>query len=255
MPSSDSAHILVRGLELLAGLCTRREPAGVRELSREVKWSRSSVQRLLGGLVTAGFVRQNEDGRYLVTPRIVSLARHVLDGIRLSEVAGEILREAARESGETATLYVLEGAERVCIATVESTLQPRDVVPVGTRLPTQVGAAGKLLLAFQEHPPVPSSSPRPGRRLSAAQWRAALAAIRAAGYAESHGERVPGLSSVAAPVLDGTGAVVAALNLSGPTTRFGKGHLAAHIGAVKTAARRLSDELKLGRVREGRIGL
>jgi DNA-binding IclR family transcriptional regulator len=242
-------------LELLSLLCKRRDPAGVRELSRETNWSRSTIQRLLAGLGNAGFVRQNADGQYLVTQRIVSLAQDVLDGIRLSEVAMDVLRDVGRESGETATLYVLEGTERVCIASVESRLQPRDVVGVGVRLPTRVGAAGKLLLAFHQDKSVLAHVERHESRASLAKWRAELKKIQAAGHAESHGERLPGLSSVAAPVVDGTGAVVAALNLSGPTTRFGKDQIQRHIALATAAARRLSNELKLGRVREGRIGL
>jgi IclR family transcriptional regulator, KDG regulon repressor len=255
IPSSDSSHILARGLELLGLLCRRHEPAGVRELSRECNWSRSSVQRLLTGLVAAGFVRQDENGQYVITPRVVSLARHVLDGIRMNEVAAEILGDLEKQSGETAALFVLEGFERVCIATVESKLHPRDVVAVGARRPAHLGASGKTLLAFQGEKIQPPAQPPPASRTKVARWRSELKRVRTAGYAESHGERVPGLSSVAAPVFDGTGTVVAALTLSGPTVRFGKERVKRHVALVKAGARRLSDQLKDGRVREGRIGL
>jgi len=191
----------------------------------------------------------------LVTPRIVSLARHVLDGIRLNEVSADILNAIARQSGETAALFVLEGSERVCLATVESKLHPRDVVAVGARRPAHLGASGKTLLAFQGDEVSPQTYPPPASRTKVAKWRAELKRVRVAGYAESHGERVPGLSSVAAPVFDNTGTAVAALALSGPTLRFGKERVKRHVVLVKTAARQLSDQLKFWRVREGRIGL
>ena len=132
----------------------------------------------------------------------------------------------AIELGESVHLYVRDEDTRICIAAVEARHELRPFIQLGRPLPLRAGAAGKVLLAFAEEDiqrqelqradgrrraPAERPGPRPGRQLDV---------IRAERWATSIGERENGVAAVAAPVTDSTGRVVAALCISGPTTRL-----------------------------------
>jgi DNA-binding IclR family transcriptional regulator len=123
------------------------------------------------------------------------------------------------------------------VAAAERTSGLRDTVPVGTVLPMTAGSAAHVLLAWlhgSSEEPLPA-----GATFDAAE----LAATRRRGYADSVGEREPGLGSVSAPVFGPDGSVVAAVSVSGPLQRLGRSPGRRHAEAVCRAARLLSSAL------------
>src|SRR4029077_14155944 len=112
------------------------------------------------------------------------------------------------ETGESAQLYVREGDQRVCVVTHERPTGLRDTVPLGAVMPLTRGSGGRVLLAWADDRDRFEVDPD------------VLAAVRAAGWAATVGEREPGVASVSAPVYIG-GAVVAALGVRGPAERLG----------------------------------
>ena len=131
------------------------------------------------------------------------------------------MRELGARHTETVNLYVLRDICRVCVAQQESPRPLRHVVQVGDELPLWAGASSKVLL--RDAPEsllariVRRSPYGEGHLATLREW---IARARADGWAVSHGEREDGLSAVAVPVTGRSGAVVAALALSGPTLRF-----------------------------------
>ena len=131
------------------------------------------------------------------------------------------MRELGARHQETVNLYVLRDICRVCVAQQESPRPLRHVVQVGDELPLWAGASSKVLLSDAPETllaRVARRSPEGDSHLETLREWAADA--RRDGYAVSHGEREEGLSAVAVPVTGRSGAVVAALALSGPTLRF-----------------------------------
>ena len=126
----------------------------------------------------------------------------------LVETARPVLAGLVDATGESAQLYVREGAQRVCIAVQERASGLRDTVPLGAVMPLTKGSGGKVLLAWADD------------RSEFAVPAAALDTVRTQGYAESVGEREPGVASVSAPVRDRAGRVVAAISVSGPAERM-----------------------------------
>ena len=113
-------------------------------------------------------------------------------------------------TGESAQLYRRQGDSRVCVAGAERLSGLRDTVPVGATLTMKAGSAAQILLAWEE-------PDRLHRGLREAQFTAtALSAVRRRGWAQSVGEREPGVASVSAPVRGPGGRVVAAVSVSGP---------------------------------------
>ncbi|MBU3750859.1 MAG: IclR family transcriptional regulator, partial [Mycobacterium sp.] len=109
-----------------------------------------------------------------------------------------------------------EGGMRVCVAARDPPAGLRDTVPVGSRLPMTAGSAARVLLAHSDdatqHALLPAS----------AFTERMLAEVRRRGWAQSVAEREPGVASVSAPVRDRTGAVIAAVSVSGPIDRMGR---------------------------------
>jgi DNA-binding IclR family transcriptional regulator len=162
------------------------QPVALPELVSRTGFPKTTVHRLAAALETHGFVRRDDQGRFVIGARFATGS--------LSQIAAPILRELTAETMESSQLYVRRGQYRLCIVSVESPLELRTTVPVGALLIIERGSAGKLLNGDRE-------------------------ALRR-GWAESVGERVPGIASVSAPVYDGS-IVIAAVSISGPIERFG----------------------------------
>jgi DNA-binding IclR family transcriptional regulator len=200
----------------------------VAEIAAELNIARSSAHRLLTTLQAHGLLRQDPTSRgYLAGPRLVELGVAVIGATDLRTLARPVLADLAKATGETAHLIVLEGAEIIFLDGVEGSGVIRAAARTGDRAPAHAAAAGKVLLAAL-------SQEEFRARYSAARLRGGtenaigarrdleteLARVREAGFATNQEESEEGLCAVAAPVCDATGAVRAALSLSGPSPRI-----------------------------------
>ena len=131
----------------------------------------------------------------------------------------------------------------MCVSPSRSRPAPlRHVVQVGDELPLWAGASSKVLLAYAPDALLARVARRsPAGERHSGELREWAAVARRDGYAVSHGERDEGLSAVAVPVIGRSGAVVAALSLSGPTLRFSAERVAAFTTDLKQAAARMSE--------------
>ncbi|WP_454741615.1 IclR family transcriptional regulator [Cupriavidus necator] len=120
---------------------------------------------------------------------------------------------------------------------------------IGNRRPLHVGASGKLLLAYAAPAVVDAVLAHQLERFTAKtivepqQLRDELAAIRAAGYAVSLGERDADAVSAAAPLRDHSGATVASLSIASPASRATQDAMDRHIAMVVAEAATLSRAL------------
>ncbi len=134
---------------------------------------------------------------------------------------------AAGRVGESVHLYVRDNDTRMCIAAVEARHELRPFIQLGRPLPLRAGAAGKLLLAFADDETqrlelrrARRAMRRASRTRRAPASREELERIRAERWATSVGERENGVAAAATPIVDSRARVVAALCISGPTTRL-----------------------------------
>jgi IclR family acetate operon transcriptional repressor len=201
-----------RALDLLEALA-RGGRLGLSEAAAAAGLAEGTAHRLLRTLVARGYVRQDDGRRYGLGTRLLGL--------------GDAARQAAAVSGETANLAVLEGDDVVYLAQVPSAHQLRIFAEVGRHVPPHSTAVGKVLLAGLRDDDVIALLGRTGLaartpRTSTAvpQVLGALIAARADGYAVDDEEEETGVRCVAVPVVAG-GRVVAALSVSGPTSRLG----------------------------------
>ena len=189
-------------------------PCSLGELCARTGLPRATAHRLAVGLEVHRLLSRDADGLRRTGPGLADLAPTANDN--LLEAAAMVLPRLREITGESVQLYRREGLQRVCIASMEPPTGLRDTVLVGARLPMTAGSGAKVLLAWADAQVQRSVLP------DALFSDRVLAEVRKRGWAQSAAEREQGVASVAAPVRDRTGAVVAAISVSGPIDRMGR---------------------------------
>lgn len=207
--------VLDKAFGVLAEL--ERAPATLLELTERTGLPRATAHRLVAALEVHGMVERDRSGRFHLGPRLAEMGRTAGAGRHrsLAEAAAPVLARLRDRTGESAQLYVrsVDGATRVCVASLESPHGLRTIVAVGAVLPMDRGSAAKVL--------------------------SGAADVDEGGWAESVEERERGVASVSAPVVV-AGEVAAAVSVSGPVERTTRvpGHR--YADAVTAAARELA---------------
>jgi len=189
-------------------------PCGLADLCLRTGLPRATAHRLAAGLEVHRLLARDNAGHWRLGPALSELSAGVADPLL---AAGAAVLPGLREvTGESVQLYRREGTIRVCVVALEPPAGLRDTVPVGARLPMTAGSGARVLLAYSD--PATQQAVLP----SAAFTERTLAEVRRRGWAQSAAEREPGVASISAPVRDRTGAVVAAVSVSGPIDRMGR---------------------------------
>lgn len=246
---TGSVRSLERALDLLEVLERLRTPSGARALEAATGIPKATAQRLLDVLERRGYV-QKERGRYFLAAGLVRLARGFLAGDSLASVALPALQQLTALSGETCGLYVRQGFNRILVQRVESPHPLRQHTAIGERLPLHIGASGQVLcggmpdaLLRQYLGAIPSVRLASGKLLSKKELWARSQQARSRGFAIGVDERWDGVSSVAAPVVQHSKGVVAAINIAGPSSRMPVKKLEQLSLEVRRAAGEISEKL------------
>jgi len=223
---SSPVRSLERALHLLAVMEEAGRPMGVTELGRAAELSKATVLRLLAVLEKYGF-SEKWQGRYRLGAAVLPLAHAYVLGNELTRAALPVLQELAQASEETASLVVRLGFQRVAVQQVEGLRPLRYMAPpIGQRLPLHLGVGKVLAAAMPEDElrqmlgHLDEMHLATGERLTRKALLAALDRVRRQGYVISRNERMMGAASVAAPVIDTSGATIAAVAVSGPIDRM-----------------------------------
>lgn len=230
-----------RALDILSLLTDDTPSVSIRDIVEATGLPKTTVLRLVHTLEHSGLLWATSGG-YMAGPGLWRWAYLARRSWQLPPETQAMMRDLGAKNEETVNLYVLRDICRVCVAQQESPRPLRHVVQVGDELPLWVGAASKVLLSDAPETlltRVARRSPYGEEHLDTLRrW---AADVRRDGYAVSHGEREEGLSAVAAPVTGRSGAVVAALALSGPTFRFTDERVSQFAADLKEAAARISE--------------
>jgi DNA-binding IclR family transcriptional regulator len=223
-------------------------PAGVTQLADQVELPKSTVSRLLSTLEELGVVEQiTAGGNYRIGPGLIEIATAVMPGRSLVAGARPHLVELARRTGEAAGLSVPDGrmAHYVDQADSDNQVQVRDWT--GERIVMHAVSSGLVFLAWAEPAFVDAYLKGPLQAFTSrtitdpASLRRRLAEIREAGFAWVFEEFSDGANSVAAPIRNQRGDVIAAVHSHGPAHRFPGTRSADEVGALVVAsANRLS---------------
>ena len=209
-------------------------PHSLAELVVGTGIARPTAHRLAVALEFHRLVARDLTGRFILGPRSGELSAAAGED-RLLAAATPALITLRDATGESAQLYRRQGDQRICVAAAERVSGLRDSVPIGAAFTMQAGSAAQILLAWED-------ADKLHRTLTNARFTAAhLSAVRRRGWAQSIGEREPGVASVSAPVRGPNNKVIAAVSISGPIERLGRQPGRIHAAAVVATAARLSE--------------
>lgn len=224
-PSGQFVRSLERGLDVIKAFDAEHPSMTLSEIARRVDLTRASARRFLLTLVELKYVRT--DGRiFELTAKILDLGFSYLSALSLPEIAQPHLEHLAATVHESTSASVLEGTDVVYVARVPSRRIMTVRISVGTRFPAHATSMGKVLLS--ELTPEELDAHLDGADLKAmTSWTISsrkaldkeLARIRQRGWAVADQELEAGLRSIAVPLRDRAGVIIAAVNVSTTTTR------------------------------------
>ncbi len=216
----DFVQSLERGLTVIRAFDSEHPSLSLSEVAAATGLSRAAARRFLHTLVHLGYMHSN-DGRFSLRPKILELGYAYLSSLTLPEVAMPHLEELAERVRESSSVSELDGDEVVYIARVPTNRIMRVTINVGTRFPAYATSMGRVLLAAQPEEWLDrylSSVKLHGltdRTITTpAGLRQELRKIRGRGWALVDQELEEGLRSLAAPIRDAKGTVIAAVNVS-----------------------------------------
>jgi IclR family transcriptional regulator, pca regulon regulatory protein len=224
MATADRAPHFVRsferGLAVIRSFDAEHPARTLSEVAHTCDLTRAAARRLLLTLADLGYVHQ--DGRlFRLTPRVLELGYSYLAGVTLPQIARAHLEQLVERVRESSSLCVLDGDDIVYVARVPTRRIMTASITVGTRFPAYVTSVGRVILAHLPDDELEARLARtPMRPLTArtlvspAALRAELGRVRRQGYAVVDQELEEGLRSVAAPVRERDGEVVAGVNIA-----------------------------------------
>jgi IclR family transcriptional regulator, acetate operon repressor len=240
---TSSVQSVTRAISLLRCFEQAGPDLSLTDLARSTGLTMSTTYRLAATLVEGGLLaREPGHERYQLGPVLADLAG-TMTGPAHTGRAVAILDGLARRTGESASLGVSDGRNVVVLEGVESPHSLRFDRAPGTLVPVHASAMGKALLAFGAEPPASAvKALAPLARLTPHTITAQRALVsdlettRDRGFAVVDEEQLPGVRSLAVPVLGAEGFAVAAVGVQGPVSRIGDGDLHGLADATADAA-------------------
>jgi DNA-binding IclR family transcriptional regulator len=224
---------LARGLDALDYLAPLLEPARVTDIAAHLGVDKSSASHLLQTLVASGYAEQVNGRRYQGTAKVRRSTAPSLEDILAcrSKVHGT-LEELVSVTGECAHMAVLVSTSVWYVDKVDTPLALKVEHLIGSLAPLHCTALGKAFLAFgdpKETGPLEAHTARTITRKDALDVE--IEATRKRGFAVDDEELTQGIRCAAAPVLDASGRMIAAIGVSGPTARISDSRLS-ELGAI-----------------------
>lgn len=216
---------LARGLHVIRAFSEYRRHLTISQISQSTGLSRAAVRRCLYTLTKLGYAAE-ENKRFSLRPQVLTLGHAYLSSTPLAVLAQPYLDEVSRVLRESCSAAILDGHDIVYICRSAETRIMSISLLVGTRLPAYCTSMGQVLLAHLPRDELEaylrqvSLVERTDRTItSVAKLREALAQARETGFALLDQELEVGLRSIAVPVRDLRGNVVAAINVGTHASR------------------------------------
>jgi IclR family transcriptional regulator, pca regulon regulatory protein len=213
---------LAKGLRILSLFNEQRPVWRVTDLASEAGLPMPTVYRVVMTLASEGYLDRLPNGDYRPGVRTLTLGTAALRSLDLADIATPKLQALATRTGETVNLAVLTGDRVLYLVRLRNSDLVTANIQVGSTLPAVHTSIGKLLLAYLDEDELKSrvteasfsTNHGPNAKVSIAELTEELKAIREQGWAMQDEELAYGLRSVAGPLRDPSGRVVAGVNLA-----------------------------------------
>lgn len=250
---ADTIQALDRALELLIYLNGQGKEVGITQIAADMGVYKSTIFRTLSTLEARGFISRNpETEKYWLGSRLFVLGKSVENKMGVQEVIRPYARRLHQRFHEVVNVSILEynpgDVYHSVIILKEMSDQQLLTVnpPVGSLSECHCSAVGKCLLAFGDHIDMAvyekkGLTPFTSHTITSLETLGEeFDKVRRRGYAMDHEEQELGLTCIGAPILDRNKKAVAAISLSGPTSRMNGADIEDRIEAVCNTARDIS---------------
>jgi IclR family pca regulon transcriptional regulator len=217
---------LARGLAVIQAFSQRRHHLTISQVSTTTGLSRAAVRRCLYTLSKLGFAGSDDNRHFFLRPRILALGHSYISSMPLATAAQPVLEHISHLLHESCSIATLDGVEIVYIARANVTRIMSIDLGVGSRLPAFCTSMGRAILANLPPEELESVLARVEFRrytertiTNPAKLTQALRQIRRDGYSIIDQELEHGLRSMAVPIQNPSGKVVAALNIGAHAQR------------------------------------
>lgn len=223
MANESGVAAVERALTILDAFREADQSLTLTEISKRVGFYKSTTLRLAESLEKFGYLRRLEDGAFRLGPKPLLLGALYQKHFKIADFVPRVLRQIVEEVGESASFYVRDDNQLVCVHRVDSARSIRDAILEGQRMPLEAGAPGRIIRAFTCLPS-PEDDP-----------------IRAQLFAVSMGSYDPEIAAIAAPVFTAGQRLAGTILVSGPLYRFEKADAGQIIQTLQRHCARLSE--------------
>lgn len=217
----DFIEALARGLDVIRAFQPGQPVMSLAAVARAAGLARPTARRVLLTLEQLGYVQAAAGGGFELTPRVLELGMSYVLSRNRWEVARPHMERLVARTHESSSIAQLDGSDIVYVARVAVPKIIALAVTIGTRFPAMPTSLGKVLLAALPPDAAEHVLAEPSRSGITPRWQpdaaeraAELRAVRARGWALTDEQLAAGIRSVAAPLRDGDGLVIAALNVT-----------------------------------------
>jgi IclR family transcriptional regulator, pca regulon regulatory protein len=216
----DFIEALARGLDVIRAFQPRQPVMSLAAVAAAAGLARPTARRMLLTLQDLGYVRA-VDGGFELTPRVLDLGMSYVLSKGLWEIARPHMEALVAQTHESSSIAQLDGSDILYVARVAVPKIIALAVTIGTRFPAMQTSLGKVMLAALPPDEAEQVLAEPSRSGIAARWQptaaeraAELRDVRARGWSLTDEQLALGIRSVAAPLRDGSGRVIAAMNVT-----------------------------------------
>lgn len=254
---SESIVSVERALDVILTLYNNGKEMGISDLSRELGLHKSTVHRILASLEKKKFVYQNlENEKYWLSMKLYAIGLLVGEKLSLVDVLKPYAKILFDEFNEVVNVSVLDedasrGYKSLIILKEADVNKVLSVNPhIGTYSDAHVSSVGKCLLAFSKDIDIKKLFSYPMKQYTKNTIKnyeeliKELQKVKENGYALDNEEQEIGLTCIGAPILDKSGNAIAAISISGPSSRMKEGDFNKKIQKVKDIANKISLSLK-----------
>lgn len=226
--STDFIQSLERGLAVIQAFSSEYPTLTVSEASKITEFSRPSVRRILLTLESLGYLT-SINGHFSLTARVLSLGYSYISSKNIWEMAHQHMKDLVDKTDESTSISVLDDTEIVYVARIHTKRIMKISLNVGSRLPAYATSMGQVLLAHLSPSELEDyfhkielNSFTGETIIDKPQLMDRLQEIRDTGWVSVEQQLEVGLSSIAAPIRNAEGNVIAAINISAQTGRINK---------------------------------
>ncbi|RNB88793.1 IclR family transcriptional regulator [Brevibacillus nitrificans] len=240
---------VVKSMELL-NLFIEHSRLSLNEMVELSGIPKTSIHRMVGSLEGMDFLQKGEDGKYSLGLLFLQFGQLVAERLDIRQIALPAMTKLRDQVEEAVNLIIRDGKEAIYIEKLDTNHPVRLYTKIGRRSPLYAGACSRIILSYieekererylQETELLPIGH---GTITDKERLRQELELAREKGYTISYSELENDTVSIAAPIFDHTGRLVAGISIAGPQVRFEKERIPDLIGHLLKASEEISREL------------